>query len=179
MLAAPLNARFQATVPSRSICGRPCVRLTLPRSSRTLRAKNGPMIVQGAQSAPEDAPPPQQNPQNPFYNRVTELDFFKNKFRREVGFVTVLVGPRNCGKSVSSAFLCFSCLGGCDSDKTNHFLLVQLFNSFLFTIYFRDCWKNWLSNMRRRRLGPCSCTSTAAWQECVVQKTSPSRSSAH
>ena len=77
--------------------------LTLPRSSHTLRAKNGPTTAQGA---PEDAPPLQQNPQDPFYNRVTELDFFKEKFRNEVGFVTVLVGPRNCGKSVGSALLC-------------------------------------------------------------------------
>ena len=46
--------------------------------------------------------------QDPFYNRVTELDFFKAKLNGEVDFVTVLVGPRNCGKSVSSAFLCLS-----------------------------------------------------------------------
>jgi hypothetical protein len=74
MLAAPLNARFQPSLPSHSICGRPRVHLTLPRSSHTLRAKNGPTTAQGA---PEDAPPPQQNPQDPFYNRVTELDFSK------------------------------------------------------------------------------------------------------
>jgi hypothetical protein len=76
---------------------------------------------------------------NPFYNRVTELEYFKNKFRSEVGFVTVLVGPRNGGKSVSSAFLCFPCLGGCDSDKKTFLLLVQLLNRFLFTVYSRDC----------------------------------------
>jgi hypothetical protein len=103
MLAAALNARFQATVPSYSICGRPGVHLTLPKSSRTLRAKNGAMIVQGALSARKGAPPGRQAS---FYNRVTELDFFKEKFKKEVGLVTVLVGPRNCGKSVSSAFLC-------------------------------------------------------------------------
>ncbi|KAG7673480.1 hypothetical protein KSW81_006689 [Nannochloris sp. 'desiccata'] len=55
LLAAPPNARIQASVPSYSIY--------------------------------------------PFYNRVTELDYFKEKFSGEVGFVTVLVGPRNCGKS--------------------------------------------------------------------------------
>ncbi|KAG7674368.1 hypothetical protein KSW81_000028 [Nannochloris sp. 'desiccata'] len=55
MLAAPPNARIQASVPSYSIY--------------------------------------------PFYNRVTELDYFTEKFSGEVGFVTVLVGPRNCGKS--------------------------------------------------------------------------------
>ncbi|KAL4517960.1 hypothetical protein Ndes2526A_g02326 [Nannochloris sp. 'desiccata'] len=54
------------------------------------------MIVQAGLFAPKVAPPP---PQDPFYNRVTELDYFKAKFSREVGFVTVLVGPRNCGKS--------------------------------------------------------------------------------
>ena len=62
------------------------------------------MIVQAGLFAPIVAPPP---PQDPFYNRVTELDYFKGKFSREAGFVTVLVGPRNCGKSVSSAFLGF------------------------------------------------------------------------
>ncbi|KAG7674122.1 hypothetical protein KSW81_005963 [Nannochloris sp. 'desiccata'] len=55
MLAAPPNARIQASVPSYSIY--------------------------------------------PFYNRVTELDYFKEKFSGEVGLITVLVGPRNCGKS--------------------------------------------------------------------------------
>ncbi|KAG7674525.1 hypothetical protein KSW81_000175 [Nannochloris sp. 'desiccata'] len=35
----------------------------------------------------------------PFYNRVTELDYFKAKLSGEVGLITVLVGPRNCGKS--------------------------------------------------------------------------------
>lgn len=105
MLAAPLNARFQATVPSHSICGRPRMHLTLPKLSRALRAKNGPMIVQGALSAPKGAPPGRQDS---FYNRVTELDFFKEKFKKEAGLATVLVGPRNCGKSVSSAFLCLS-----------------------------------------------------------------------
>ncbi|KAG7674807.1 hypothetical protein KSW81_006224 [Nannochloris sp. 'desiccata'] len=55
LLAAPPNARIQASVPSYSIY--------------------------------------------PFYNRVTELDYFTEKFSGEVGFVTVLVGPRNCGKS--------------------------------------------------------------------------------
>ena len=72
------------------------------------------MIVQAGLFAPIVAPPP---PQDPFYNRVTELDYFKGKFSREAGFVTVLVGPRNCGKSVSSAFLCW-CLawpGGDDA----------------------------------------------------------------
>ncbi|KAG7671511.1 hypothetical protein NADE_000850 [Nannochloris sp. 'desiccata'] len=54
------------------------------------------MIVQAGLFAPKVAPPP---PQDPFYNRVTELDYFKAKFSGEVGFVTVLVGPRNCGKS--------------------------------------------------------------------------------
>ena len=67
------------------------------------------MIVQAGLFAPIVAPPP---PQDPFYNRVTELDYFKGKFSREAGFVTVLVGPRNCGKSVSSAFLCWSALHG-------------------------------------------------------------------
>jgi hypothetical protein len=59
--------------------------------------------VQGALSARKGAPPGRQDS---FYNRVTELDFFKEKFKKEVGLVTVLGGPRNCGKSVSSASLC-------------------------------------------------------------------------
>jgi len=67
------------------------------------------MIVQAGLFAPKVAPPP---PQDPFYNRVTELDYFKAKLSGEVGFITVLVGPRNCGKSVSSAFLCWSALPG-------------------------------------------------------------------
>ncbi|KAL4514591.1 hypothetical protein Ndes2526B_g04053 [Nannochloris sp. 'desiccata'] len=54
------------------------------------------MIVQAGLFAPKVAPPP---PQDPFYNRVTELDYFKEKFSGEVGLITVLVGPRNCGKS--------------------------------------------------------------------------------
>ncbi|KAG7671184.1 hypothetical protein KSW81_003323 [Nannochloris sp. 'desiccata'] len=96
LLAAPPNARIQASVPSYSICGQSSLRSTLLKAKPTLRAGNGPMIVQAGLFAPKVAPPP---PQDPFYNRVTELDYFKAKFSREVGFVTVLVGPRNCGKS--------------------------------------------------------------------------------
>jgi hypothetical protein len=67
MLSAPLRASFQASVPSDSSCGWPRVHPTLPKPSRTLRAKNGgPAVVQGAQSAPTGAPPPQQNPQKSF-----------------------------------------------------------------------------------------------------------------
>ncbi|KAG7673868.1 hypothetical protein KSW81_007051 [Nannochloris sp. 'desiccata'] len=95
LLAAPPNARIQASMPSYSICGRSSLRPTL-KAKATLRAGNGPMIVQAGLFAPKVAPPP---PQDPFYNRVTELDYFKAKFSGEVGFVTVLVGPRNCGKS--------------------------------------------------------------------------------
>ncbi|KAL4518707.1 hypothetical protein Ndes2437B_g00790 [Nannochloris sp. 'desiccata'] len=54
------------------------------------------MIVQAGLFAPKVALPP---PQDPFYNRVTELDYFKAKLSGEVGLITVLVGPRNCGKS--------------------------------------------------------------------------------
>ncbi|KAG7674369.1 hypothetical protein KSW81_000028 [Nannochloris sp. 'desiccata'] len=96
MLAAPPNARIQASVPSYSICGRSTLRPPLLKAKPTLRAGNGPMIVQAGLFAPKVAPSP---PQDPFYNRVTELDYFTEKFSGEVGFVTVLVGPRNCGKS--------------------------------------------------------------------------------
>ncbi|KAH7619809.1 hypothetical protein NADE_008093 [Nannochloris sp. 'desiccata'] len=96
LLAAPPNARIQASVPSYSICGRSTLRPPLLKAKPTLRAGNGPMIVQAGLFAPKVAPPP---PQDPFYNRVTELDYFTEKFSGEVGFVTVLVGPRNCGKS--------------------------------------------------------------------------------
>ncbi|KAG7673479.1 hypothetical protein KSW81_006689 [Nannochloris sp. 'desiccata'] len=96
LLAAPPNARIQASVPSYSICGPSTLRPFLLKAKATLRAGNGPMIVQAGLFAPKVAPPP---PQDPFYNRVTELDYFKEKFSGEVGFVTVLVGPRNCGKS--------------------------------------------------------------------------------
>lgn len=52
--------------------------------------------MQAGLLAPKVARPP---PEDPFYNRVTELDFFKGKFSGKVGFATVLVGPRNCGKT--------------------------------------------------------------------------------
>ena len=155
LLAAPPNARIQASVPSYSICGRSSLRPTLLKSKTTLRAGNGPMIVQAGLFAPKVAPPP---PPDPFYNRVTELDYFKAKFSGEVGFVTVLVGPRNCGKSVSSAFLCWSALPGqrrCVF-SLSLFLLLDSFkhssyNSFLFIISCRDCWIISLNNMKRSR----------------------------
>ena len=146
MLAAPPNARIQVIVPSHSICGRSSLLPTLSKTKRTLRAGNGPTIVQGGLLAPKGSPPP---PRDPFYNRVTELDYFKEKFRGEVGFVTVLVGPRNCGKSVSSAFLCWSAVvswyGSGNRDMFFSFLfLLNSFNyssytGFLFIISCRDC----------------------------------------
>lgn len=79
-----------------------------------MRARNGPTIVQGAYvysgkvSADEEGPAPPP-PEDPFYNRVTELDAYKKRFRGKVKTLLVLNGPPNCGKSVSSAFcLCLS-----------------------------------------------------------------------
>ena len=123
LLAAPPNARIQASMPSYSISGRSSLRPHIAK--RTLRAGNGPMIVQAGLFAPKVAPPQDPPPQDPFYNRVTELDYFKAKFSGEAGFATVLVGPRNCGKSVSSAFLGWSGLLGQRRCAFLFFLLVQ------------------------------------------------------
>jgi hypothetical protein len=102
------------------------------------------MIVQAGLFAPKVAPPQDPPPQDPFYNRVNELDYFKAKFRGNVGFATVLVGPRNCGKSVSSAFLGWSGLLGQRRCAFLFFLLDDSFKhssdrSSLFIISCRDC----------------------------------------
>ena len=167
-------------MPSYSICGRSSLRPHLAK--RTLRAGNGPMIVQAGLFAPKVAPPQDPPPQDPFYNRVTELDYFKAKFSGEAGFVTVLFGPRNCGKSVSSAFLCWSALPGqrqCFFPPFS-FLLDDSFkhssyNSFLFIISCRDCWMSFFNSTSSRILGHCSWKSTLASRQCVVQTRSPRR----
>jgi hypothetical protein len=96
-----LNARIQAILPSHSMLGRFGLRKKTAR--RTASARNGPKIVPGAFFAPKGAPPPDRDP---FYNRVTELQYFKDKFNGEDFGVTVLFGPRDTGTTVRSAFAC-------------------------------------------------------------------------
>jgi hypothetical protein len=98
MLAAPLNSRIQAIYPPHSIRGLSSLRSNL---KRTLRARNGPAVAQGAQLDPKDAG------RDPFYNRDVELKGFKVTFRgKKLGNPIVLVGPNNTGKTVRSAVLC-------------------------------------------------------------------------
>jgi hypothetical protein len=159
LLAAPPNARTQASVPTYSIFGRSSLLPTRLKAKKTPRAGNGPTSVQAGLFAPKVAPSPTPDP---FYNRVTELDYFKSKFSGEVDFVTVLVGPRNCGKSVSSAFLCWSaCPQGGDGNCINSIIIISLLGSFkqssyrslLFIISCRDFWRSFFDSMSSRILG--------------------------
>lgn len=45
-------------------------------------------------------------PEDSFYNRTTEQENFNDMFSGEPGLMTVLVGPRNSGKTVRPDFAC-------------------------------------------------------------------------
>ena len=87
----------------------------------------------------------------------------------------VIVGSR----WVLPSFAGLPCPGNGD-DVFLFFLLDDSFKhssdrSSLFIISCRDCWRSFFDSMSSRILGHCSCTSTAAEHQCVVQTRSPRR----
>ena len=102
LTACSLNARPQSAVPSRSLIGQSSLRSCLKSMKRPFHARRVPTCTQGGLQQRSNSA--EGDPQDPFFNRVSEQAEFMKIFNENPDRMTVLTGPSSCGKTVRSGF---------------------------------------------------------------------------